>query len=201
MKPGKCFFDFFFALILVILFLPLIGCIALIIRLFDGPPVFFKQLRPGKDGVPFTLIKFRTMKPATILAKNVLPDDKIRLTRLGIFLRQTSLDELPELFNIIKGDMSLVGPRPLLMEYLPLYNETQQKRHWVKPGLTGWAQINGRNALSWEDKFAMDVWYVENRSFWLDLKILFITLIKAIKREGISHQGEATMSRFTGSKS
>ena len=163
-----------------------------------GGPIFFRQVRPGKGGKPFRMIKFRTMTDERDTDGELLPDSE-RLTAFGQFLRSTSLDELPELLNVLKGDMSLVGPRPLLMEYLLLYSERQARRHEVRPGVTGWAQINGRNALSWDEKFELDVWYVENRTLWLDIKILFLTVWKVLKRDGISQDGEATMSRFTGS--
>lgn len=162
-----------------------------------GSPVLFRQVRPGLNGKPFQMVKFRTMTDALDLAGNPLSDSE-RLTSFGQFLRSSSLDELPELWNVLKGDMSLVGPRPLLMEYLPLYSTEQYRRHDVRPGVTGWAQINGRNTLSWEDKFALDVWYVENRTLWLDIKILFLTVKKVVVRDGISADGEATMSKFTG---
>lgn len=162
-----------------------------------GWPVFFVQIRPGLKGRPFHLYKLRTMKFASDGRGNFLSDEQ-RLTILGNWLRKMSVDELPQLFNVLKGDMSLVGPRPLLMEYLPLYSPEQRRRHDVRPGITGWAQINGRNALSWEEKFALDVWYVDNRSLCLDLKILLLTIRKVVMREGISAQGEATMPRFTG---
>lgn len=162
-----------------------------------GSPVLFRQMRPGKDGRPFMMVKFRTMRDAQDAAGNPLPDSE-RLTPFGRFLRSTSLDELPELFNVLKGEMSLVGPRPLLMEYLPLYSPRQARRHEVRPGVTGWAQVNGRNALTWEEKFDLDIWYVDNRSIWLDLKILVLTAYKVLKRSGISAEGEATMPRFTG---
>lgn len=162
-----------------------------------GSPVLFRQVRPGIDGKSFEMVKFRTMKDATDAQGNPLPDSE-RLTSFGQFLRSSSLDELPELWNVLKGDMSLVGPRPLLMEYLPLYSAEQYRRHDVRPGVTGWAQINGRNTLSWKDKFALDVWYVDNRSLWLDIKILFLTIKKVVVRDGISADGEATMSRFEG---
>lgn len=165
-----------------------------------GSPAFFRQVRPGRNGRPFNLIKFRTMTDARGLDGQVLPDAD-RLTPFGRFLRATSLDELPELWNVLKGDMSLVGPRPLLMDYLPLYSAEQSRRHEVRPGITGWAQINGRNALSWDEKFKLDVWYVDNRSLWLDIKILLLTVRKVLVRDGISAAGEATMSRFTGSLS
>lgn len=162
-----------------------------------GSPVLFRQTRPGLHGKPFEMIKFRTMKDATDKAGNALPDSE-RLTEFGKKLRASSLDELPELWNVLKGDMSLVGPRPLLMEYLPLYNAEQAKRHNVRPGVTGYAQVNGRNSLSWEDKFKLDTWYVEHQSLWLDMKILLKTVKKVIIKDGISAEGEATMTKFTG---
>lgn len=174
------------------------GVVSLLVAMSLGRPVFFRQTRPGLHGKPFQMLKFRTMTNERDEHGNLLPDAQ-RLTRFGRFLRATSLDELPELWNVLKGDMSLVGPRPLLMEYLPLYSERQARRHEVRPGITGWAQVNGRNALSWEEKFELDVWYVENRSFWLDIRILVLTLWKVIRREGISHGDEATMHKFTGS--
>ena len=164
-----------------------------------GSPVLFRQTRPGLHGRPFEMIKFRTMKDATDKAGNALPDSE-RLTEFGKKLRASSLDELPELWNVLKGDMSLVGPRPLLMEYLPLYSAEQAKRHNVRPGVTGYAQVNGRNSLSWEDKFKLDTWYVEHQSLWLDMKILLKTVKKVIIKDGISADGEATMSKFTGSR-
>lgn len=163
-----------------------------------GSPVLFKQTRPGLDGKPFKMIKFRTMKDATDKDGNLLPDSE-RLTPFGQKLRSTSIDELPELWNVLKGDMSLVGPRPLLMEYLPLYNNEQARRHNVRPGVTGYAQVNGRNAISWEQKFALDTWYVDNQSLWLDFKILAKTVKQVLTKDGISAEGEATMSKFTGS--
>ena len=194
----KRLFDFFAASVALLIFsIPLLALIWLVKRKL-GSPVFFVQTRPGLHGKPFRMFKFRTMTDARDAQGHLLPDAE-RLTSFGRFLRASSLDELPELINILKGDMSLVGPRPLLMEYLPLYNARQAKRHDVRPGLTGWAQINGRNALSWEEKFESDVWYVENRNFWLDLKIIFLTIKKVLVREGISAAGEATMSKFTGS--
>ncbi len=164
-----------------------------------GAPVLFRQTRPGRDGKPFRMIKFRTMLDAVGSDGTPLPDDQ-RLTGLGRFLRATSMDELPELWNVLKGDMSLVGPRPLLMEYLPLYSQEQSRRHEVRPGITGWAQVNGRNAISWDEKFALDIWYVDNRSIWLDIKILWSTVKKVIAVEGITADGEATMSKFKGKK-
>ncbi|GAB3374865.1 sugar transferase [Azotobacter armeniacus] len=165
-----------------------------------GAPVLFRQTRPGLHGRPFELLKFRSMREALDGNGHPLPDAE-RLTPFGNFLRATSLDELPELWNVLRGDMSLVGPRPLLMEYLPLYTPEQARRHAVRPGITGWAQVNGRNALSWEEKFRLDVWYVDHRSFRLDLQILLLTLKRVLAREGINAEGEATMARFTGSKS
>lgn len=184
--------------ILLALALPLLGLIVLV-RFFLGKPVFFRQIRPGLHGKPFLMIKLRTMRDAVGPDGQPLPDAE-RMTPLGKFLRSSSLDELPELWNVINGDMSLVGPRPLLMEYLPLYSPEQARRHEVRPGLTGWAQVNGRNALSWEEKFRLDVWYVENQSFWLDLKILAMTVKKVLLREGINAGGEATMPKFTGTR-
>lgn len=183
---------------LVVLSLVLVG-VAILVRVNLGSPVLFRQVRPGMNGKPFEMIKFRTMLDAVDAHGNVLPDE-LRLTRFGRFLRSTSLDELPELWNVLKGDMSLVGPRPLLMEYMPLYSPEQARRHEVRPGVTGWAQINGRNAISWEDKFKLDVWYVDNQSLWLDIKIIFLTVWKVVHRDGISAAGEATMSKFTGSR-
>jgi len=181
----------------LLLLSPVILVVAIQIRRKLGSPIFFRQARPGKDGKPFQMVKFRTMLDALDKQGNPLPDDQ-RMTPFGAFLRSTSLDELPELWNVLKGEMSLVGPRPLLMEYLPLYSKEQYRRHEVRPGVTGWAQVNGRNAISWEDKFKLDVWYVDNQSFWLDLKILFLTVKKVLVRDGISGEGEATMFKFTG---
>lgn len=177
---------------------PLLLLLALLIRWKLGAPVLFRQQRPGLHGRPFTMYKFRTMSDARGPKGELLPDE-LRLGRLGRWLRASSFDELPELWNVLKGDMSLVGPRPLLMEYLPLYSSEQARRHDAKPGITGWAQVNGRNAITWEEKFRLDVWYVDNQSFWLDLKILGLTVLKVLRREGISHAGEATMTRFQGS--
>ena len=179
--------------------LPLLLLIALLVRFRIGAPIFFRQTRPGLGGRPFRMIKFRSMTDARDAAGNLLPDAD-RLPPFGRWLRASSLDELPELFNVLKGEMSLVGPRPLLMQYLPLYSPRQARRHEVQPGITGWAQINGRNAISWEEKFELDVWYVEHRSFWLDLKILVQTFLKVVKREGISALGTETAHEFTGSK-
>ena len=195
----KRLFDFFASLLgLLLLALPLLGMIWLIRRKL-GSPVFFRQVRPGMNGKPFEMVKFRTMTDKRGPDGQLLPDAQ-RLTHFGRFLRSSSLDELPELWNVLKGDMSLVGPRPLLMEYLPLYSPEQARRHEVRPGVTGWAQINGRNAINWEDKFKLDTWYVDNKSLWLDIKILWLTVKKVLVREGISAVGEATMSKFTGSK-
>jgi len=193
----KRLLDIALAFIALALLLPVIALLALLVRIRLGSPVLFRQTRPGRHGQPFEMVKFRTMLDAVDAHGNPLPDDQ-RLTRLGNFLRSTSLDELPELWNVLKGDMSLVGPRPLLMEYLPLYSPEQARRHEVRPGVTGWAQVNGRNALSWDEKFKLDVWYVDNQSLWLDIKILFLTVKKVLVREGISADGEVTMSKFKG---
>ena len=194
----KKIFDFTVALGALAILSPVLGVVAIIVRAQLGAPVLFCQTRPGLQGKPFSILKFRTLTNVRDSQGNLLPDAQ-RLTRFGRFLRSTSLDELPELFNVLKGDMSLVGPRPLLMEYLPLYTPEQARRHDVRPGITGWAQVNGRNALSWEEKFAMDVWYVDHCSLWLDMKILVLTVRKVLARDGISAAGEATMPRFTGS--
>jgi len=193
----KRIFDFLVSLVALIVLSPVFLVVAIQIRRKLGSPIFFRQTRPGEDGKPFQMVKFRTMLDAVDKQGNQLPDDQ-RMTPFGAFLRSTSLDELPELWNVLKGEMSLVGPRPLLMEYLPLYSKEQYRRHEVRPGVTGWAQVNGRNAISWEDKFRLDVWYVDNRSLWLDVKILFLTVKKVLVRDGISGEGEATMSKFTG---
>ena len=184
---------------LLVLALPLLVVVWMVRRKL-GSPVFFTQVRPGMHGKPFKMVKFRSMTSERGTDGEMLPD-AVRLTPFGRFLRSTSLDELPELWNVLKGDMSLVGPRPLLMEYLPLYSPEQARRHEVRPGITGWAQVNGRNAISWEDKFKLDVWYVDHCSLWLDIKILWLTVKKVLVREGISAAGEATMGKFTGSKS
>jgi lipopolysaccharide/colanic/teichoic acid biosynthesis glycosyltransferase len=176
---------------------PLLMGLVILVRVKLGSPVFFKQARPGLFGRPFDMLKFRSMTSEKDQEGNLLPDDQ-RLTKFGRFLRASSMDELPGLWNVLIGNMSLVGPRPLLMEYLPLYSADQAKRHNVRPGITGWAQVNGRNTLSWEDKFILDVWYVEHQSTWLDIKILFLTVLKVVKKEGISQQGQATMQKFTG---
>ena len=182
------------------LWLPALLVLAVVVRLRLGRPVYFVQVRPGLHGQPFPLRKFRTMTDARDAGGALLPD-RDRLTSFGRWLRATSLDELPELWNVLRGEMSLVGPRPLLTEYLPLYDATQRRRHEVRPGITGWAQVNGRNAITWEEKFRLDVWYVDHRSLWLDARILWITLDRVFRRHGVSAEGEATMSRFTGSGS
>jgi sugar transferase EpsL len=194
----RCF-DIAIAGVALILLAPLIAAVALAVRWKVGAPALFRQMRPGLNARPFRMIKFRTMRDAYDAKGAPLPDAQ-RITPLGRFLRSASLDELPELWNVLKGDMSLVGPRPLLMDYLPLYSAEQARRHEVRPGITGWAQVNGRNALSWEEKFAFDVWYVDNRSFALDLKILWRTLLAVFARQGISNDGHATMPSFRGSK-
>ena len=196
----KRLFDITAALVaLLLLCLPLLA-LTLLVRRKLGRPAFFRQVRPGLHGKPFEMVKFRTMTDARGPDGALLPDAD-RLTPFGRFLRASSLDELPELWNVLKGDMSLVGPRPLLMEYLPLYSPEQARRHAVRPGITGWAQVNGRNAISWDDKFKLDVWYVDHRSLWLDLRILWMTVRKVLVRDGISAAGEATMARFTGESS
>jgi lipopolysaccharide/colanic/teichoic acid biosynthesis glycosyltransferase len=194
----KRLFDISSSLIGLLFLAPVLMLLALFVRTLIGAPVFFTQVRPGLNGRAFKMIKFRTMTNDRDSTGALLPDS-VRLTPFGRFLRSTSLDELPEIWNVLKGDMSLVGPRPLLMEYLPLYSPEQTRRHEVRPGITGWAQINGRNALSWEEKFQLDVWYVDNQSFWLDLKILFLTVKKVLARDDISAAGEATMPVFRGS--
>jgi lipopolysaccharide/colanic/teichoic acid biosynthesis glycosyltransferase len=198
-KGGKRTFDFVVALTAVILLLPLWLILALFVRFKLGVPVLFQQQRPGWYGRPFTVLKFRTMTDARDNTGALLPDAE-RLTKFGKFLRSTSLDELPELLNVLKGEMSLVGPRPLLMRYLPLYTPEQMRRHDAKPGITGWAQVNGRNALTWEEKFAYDVWYVEHLSFSLDVKILFRTLITILRRNDINQPGQVTIEPFKGSQ-
>ncbi len=193
----KRFFDIAASALGLLLLAPVIAVVACLIRRKLGAPMLFRQVRPGLNGRPFQMVKFRTMRDALDSNDSPLSDSE-RMTPFGGFLRSSSLDELPELWNVLKGDMSLVGPRPLLMEYLPLYSSEQYRRHEVRPGVTGWAQVNGRNALSWEEKFKLDVWYVDNRSFWLDLKIILLTIKKVLVREGISADGEVTMSKFTG---
>lgn len=193
----KRMFDVIVAVIALVLLFPVFIIIAIVTLFAQGSPVLFVQIRPGLHGLPFKMFKFRTMRDACDTNGLHLPDRE-RITKWGNFLRNSSLDELPEIWNVLKGDMSLVGPRPLLMEYLPLYNEEQTRRHDIKPGITGWAQVNGRNALSWEEKFKLDVWYVNNQSFWVDIKILWITLKKVFMREGISADGHVTIEPFKG---
>ena len=195
----KRLLDIIIASIALILLSPLYAFVAYKVKKNLGSPVLFRQVRPGLHGKPFEMIKFRTMKDAVDEQGNPLPDSE-RLTPFGQMLRSTSLDEMPELWNVIKGDMSIVGPRPLLMEYLPLYSPEQAKRHDVRPGMTGHAQVNGRNAIGWEEKFKLDTWYVENQSIWLDFKIMFKTVHKVLAKDDISAEGEATMSKFTGSE-
>ncbi|MBP1949061.1 sugar transferase [Virgibacillus litoralis] len=195
----KRLLDSVMSIMIVTLFSPLIIVLAVVIRIRMGKPILFKQKRPGLNGKPFYLYKFRTMTNVFYHNSKQLSDD-VRLTPLGKFLRKYSLDEFPQLFNVLKGDMSLVGPRPLLMEYLPLYTKEQSLRHTVKPGITGWAQINGRNAITWEEKFRLDAWYVENRSLFLDCRILLKTFLKVLKHEGISGQDTVTMEKFNGTK-
>jgi sugar transferase EpsL len=197
MHFSKRLFDIIFSLLAIFLLFPILLLTALLIRLLIGTPIFFTQQRPGYKGRPFYIYKFRTMTNRLDSSGNLLPDSQ-RLTSLGHFLRAFSLDELPELFNILRGDMSFVGPRPLLMQYLPLYSTEQARRHDVIPGLTGWAQVNGRNAITWPDKFKYDIWYVDHWSFWLDIKIIFMTAVKVFKREGISQEGQATTEYFKG---
>jgi len=196
----KRLFDFIIALILLVVLAPVIAFTAVIIRIKIGYPIVFKQQRPGLHGRPFYIYKFRTMTDELDSAGNLLPDEQ-RLTKLGLIIRKLSIDELPQLFNVLKGELSLVGPRPLLTEYLDKYTPEQARRHDVKPGITGWAQVNGRNAISWEEKFKLDVWYVVNQSFWLDIKILWLTALKVIKRDGVNQQGHVTMTKFEGSQS
>lgn len=189
--------DIFMALSVLFLLYPFLFVIAIIVRMRLGSPILFKQERPGLYGQPFMMMKFRTMTNARDADGNLLSDEE-RLTSFGKFLRSTSLDELPELMNVLRGDMSLIGPRPLLMRYLERYTPEQARRHEVRPGITGWAQINGRNAISWKDRFELDIWYVDHLSLWLDMKILFMTISKVLKREGISQDGHATMTEFLG---
>ncbi len=196
-RKVKLGFDFVLAGILVILVSPVLLLLCLLVRIQIGTPVFFRQQRPGLKEKPFWIYKFRTMNDERDSRGEMLPDKK-RLTKLGLFMRNTSIDELPELINVIKGDMSLVGPRPLLMQYLERYTPRQSRRHEIRPGITGWAQVNGRNAISWEEKFELDVWYVDNQSFWLDIKILWITLLKVLRREGINAAESETMPEFFG---
>ena len=200
MRKGKRLFDVLGAGLLLAISSPVLVVISVLVWKFHGPPVLFVQERPGLDGTIFKMYKFRTMTDERGESGQLLPDEQ-RLTWFGCFLRGSSLDELPELFNVFKGDMSLVGPRPLLVEYLPLYSAEQARRHSVKPGVTGWAQINGRNAISWEERFKLDVWYVDNWSLWVDVKILWLSLLKVLKRSGVSAAEHATMPKFTGSDS
>jgi lipopolysaccharide/colanic/teichoic acid biosynthesis glycosyltransferase len=199
MPLSKRIFDLFFAIFLLVILSPLIILTGIMVYLFLGFPILFLQKRAGYQGRPFLIYKFRTMKNASDSTGNLLPDSE-RLTPFGRFLRTFSLDEMPELFNILRGEMSFVGPRPLLLEYLPLYSPEQARRHEVIPGLTGWAQINGRNATDWPTRLRMDVWYVDNWSFWLDLKILLLTIWKVLKREGINQPGQATVEYFKGER-
>lgn len=195
---SKRLFDICVSVVAIVLLSPLLFVTMFVTRIKLGGPVFFRQQRPGLHGQPFEMVKFRTMTGSRDSEGNLLPDGE-RLTAYGRFLRSTSIDELPELWNVLKGDMSLVGPRPLLMEYLPLYSAEQRRRHEVRPGVTGWAQINGRNAISWDEKFAFDIWYVDNRSFFLDLKILSLTAKNVLIRRGVNAAGSPTMPKFTGS--
>ena len=199
MPIRKRIFDLIITSLGLIILSPFIIVIAILVRIFLGTPIFFRQSRPGYKGNPFTVYKFRTMTEGRDAQGNLLSDD-MRLTRFGRFLRASSLDELPELFNILRGEMSFIGPRPLLMEYLPLYSAEQMRRHDVRPGLTGWAQVNGRNATDWQTRFTLDVWYVDHWSFWLDIKIMFMSLWKVIQREGINQPGQATTEYFKGNK-
>jgi len=195
----KRLFDLIVSILALIFLSPVILITAALVRFKLGAPILFTQERPGLNGKIFKMMKFRTMLNAVGSNGQLLPDEQ-RLTPFGAFLRSTSLDELPGLFNVIKGEMSLVGPRPLLVEYLPLYSDAESKRHNVRPGITGWAQVNGRNAVSWEQRFSYDIWYVENHSFWLDIKILFLTIKKVFVRDGITHQASEAESRFKGHK-
>ena len=195
----KRYFELIFTVLICLFLFPVFLILIIAIRFNLCSPIFFRQVRPGKNGKPFEMIKFRTMICDIDKKGNSLPDSE-RITPFGKFLRSSSLDELPGFWNVIKGDLSLVGPRPLLMDYLPLYSKQQNRRHEVRPGITGWAQVNGRNALSWDDKFKLDVWYVDNQSFWLDLKILFLTVKKVIVKEGISAKDHVTMPFFTGNE-
>ena len=199
MPFSKRLFDLLASAIGLIVLSPVIIIVAVLVRVNLGSPILFRQQRPGYKGRPFHILKFRTMTNRLNPDGSLLADTE-RLTRFGRFLRSTSLDELPELFNILRGEMSAVGPRPLLMEYLPLYSPEQARRHDMLPGLTGWAQVNGRNALTWQDKFKLDVWYVEHWNFWLDIQIIFITIAKTLKREGIAQEGQATAEKFTGNE-
>jgi sugar transferase EpsL len=199
MPFNKRLFDLFFSFLAIVILSPILLLTAILVHVFLGAPILFKQQRPGYKGRPFFIYKFRSMRDAVDRDGTPLPDSE-RLTRFGRILRSLSLDELPELFNILRGEMSFVGPRPLLMEYLPLYSPEQARRHDVVPGLTGWAQVNGRNALDWSTRFKLDVWYVDNWSFWLDIKIILMTVWKTISREGINQQGQATVEYFKGER-
>ena len=192
-------FDLILTLATAIFWLPLLLVVAWVVRIKLGAPVFFRQERPGLHGKPFRMVKFRSMTDARDAHGNLLPDEE-RLPAFGRWLRASSMDELPELFNVLKGEMSLVGPRPLLMQYLPRYSARQARRHEVPPGITGWAQVNGRNAISWDQKFELDVWYVENRSLWLDCKIIFLTILKLFRRDDVNAPGSATMPEFMGNQ-
>ena len=195
----KAVFDRVLAFILIIVFLPIMIVVGIFIYITIGRVIFFRQVRPGKNEKLFTIYKFRTMRDEKDSEGNLLPDE-MRLKGVGKFIRSTSLDELPQLFNVLKGDMSFIGPRPLLVEYLKLYDERQKRRHNVTPGITGWAQVNGRNAIDWQKKFDLDIWYVDHCSFWLDLKILFMTFLKLIKRSDVSSSNHVTMERFKGNE-
>lgn len=197
MLQVKRIFDLLISILLCVVLFPMILNILVLIRFKLGTPFLFKQQRPGIHGIPFCLYKFRTMTNEKDENGNLLPDE-VRLTSFGKFLRKYSLDELPQLFNVIRGELSLVGPRPLLMEYLPLYSETEFKRHAVKPGITGWAQVHGRNAVTWDERFKLDLWYVDNQSFWIDCKILLLTFKKVVRSDGVSHANHATMPLFKG---
>jgi lipopolysaccharide/colanic/teichoic acid biosynthesis glycosyltransferase len=197
MPLSKRLLDLSASALALLILSPILGLVALLVQVKLGTPILFRQQRPGYRGRPFHILKFRTMSDRRGPDGSLLPDAE-RLGRFGRFLRSTSLDELPELFNILRGEMSLVGPRPLLMEYLPLYSAEQARRHDMPPGLTGWAQVHGRNALSWPDKFRLDVWYVDHWNFWLDIRIIFMTLVKVFQREGISQEGQVTMEKFRG---
>jgi sugar transferase EpsL len=199
MPLNKRILDLVIAVFGLVILSPFILLITIMVGLFIGTPILFRQLRPGYKARPFYIYKFRTMTDARDLNGNLLPDSE-RLTGFGRFLRSLSLDELPEIYNILRGDMSVVGPRPLITEYLPLYSPEQMRRHDVYPGLTGWAQINGRNAIDWPTRFSLDVWYVDHRSFWLDIQIIFKTIWKVIKRENVNQPGQATIEYFTGNK-
>lgn len=199
MTSFKRIFDLLAACIGILVVAPLVFTVALLVRIKLGTPVLFKQLRPGLNAQPFYIYKFRTMTDLRDASGRLMPDE-VRLVPFGQLLRRLSLDELPQLLNVVKGDLSLVGPRPLMMQYLPLYSSEQARRHNVRPGITGWAQVNGRNAISWEEKFKLDVWYVDNHSFWLDMKILWLTTKKVFLREGISQEGQATMEAFKGTE-